>query len=339
MAFKMGRAFESNTKEGVLTLSGNDPSPTSTQKRTGDYALSVAAGSQILIDIGEALPDAILQVCNWQENYMDGLTFGLRNNATNVAWVVFDNLRRPTLHYQGGAATVGPLLGYDYAFATWHTAELELTTIGAVADVRLRLDGDVVIEVEGVDTRASGGAITTVDRVIIINPFTATCYVDDVAVFDHSGTENNSWPDGVGGERTNVTLDGTYEQFDASTGTDHYALIDETTPSAADYIQTGTASEKDSFVMEDVTGMFAGAVDILAFQVIAFAEEPNGPSGRTLDTFIIVDGNDHMDGVDHTLSPAMAFCPGKLWEENPETGNAWSIAELDDIEIGVESGA
>lgn len=335
MAFKAGWAFESGTEEGWQ----GGAAANATNPRNGAYALRPNNGVTVYAPIGENLNDALVQFGNRQENWSDQLRFGLLYNGTWVAYVYFNTLQQPTLFYNGGAASQGPLTEYVYTFEDYHTIEIELTTIGVAGDVRLRIDGDVIIKVEAVDTRAGGGTITQVNQVGIFNPFTAVCDVDDVVVFDHSGTINNSWPDGVGGTKRSITADGTNEEMTPSTGVDHYALLDEVPPSSADYVQAATGGLIDSFVMQDVTGMISGTFDIVAMQVVHFSHEPNGPSARTVDPLIIVDSVEHQDGVDHELTSSLAFYPGKLWEENPETDAPWSAGELDDIEIGITSGA
>jgi hypothetical protein len=342
MTMKAGWAFESGTAEGWIASSGTAPAANATFPRSGTYALRLAEGSTVVSPAIASLSDAIAQICNYQIVRRNGLRFGLLYNGTWVAYVEFNTLGQPTLFYKGGTLSVGPLTEFEYTFGAQHVVELDLT-VAASGSVYLRIDGDVLLSAVSVDTRASAGAITQVNQVGATFPSgsgSATCDIDDVLIFDHAGSLNNAWPDGMTGHRRNVTADGTYEEWDASTGVDHYALIDETVPSGADYIQTGTAAEKDSFAMQDVTGMFAGAVDILAFQVVYFAEEPNGPSARTLDPFLRVGGTDYPDNVDHTLTAPMTFYQGKPWETNPDTASlAWTAAALDAIEIGIESGA
>lgn len=337
--FKAGWSFESGTVEGWAILSGsNGPSVSAVNPKTGGYALAPGAGTYIYAPIGESLSDAIVQFCASHAGNFDQLRFGLLYGGTWVAYVQFNGLRQPTLYYNGGAASQGPLTDFDLAETDYHTIEIEMTTIGAAGDIYLRIDGDVLIQAENVDTRAGGGSITQVNQVGHFNPFASTLAdVDDVVVFDHSGTMNNSWPDGLGAYPREVEADGTHEEWDASSGTDHAALVSDF--SNATYIQTGTASEQDSFAMDDVTGMITGAYDIAAFQVCIVAHEPNGPSARTLDPFLIVDTVEHQDGVDHTLTATADFYPGKLWEENPETDLPWTAGDLDDIEIGITSGA
>lgn len=341
MTFKAGWAFESGTVEGWAILSGSSaPTVSASNPRTGNYALAPGLGTYIYAPIGDDISDPIAQFCNRHVGNLNELRFGLLHGSTWVAWVQFNAQGNPTLHYNGGQLTEGPNLDFVYSETDYHTVEINMTTIGASGDITLRIDGDDIIVVENVDTRASAGAITSVNRVGLFVPFgTNDDDVDDVVVFDHSGVVNNSWPDGVGGNPRKVTQDGTYEQWDASTGSDHYALLDEVPASSSDYIQTGAGGEKDSFQMQDVTGLISGTYDIAAFQVCHLSYEPNGPSAQTIDPFIIVDSVDHQDGVDHTLTSTLAFYQGKPWETNPETSLAWTAADLDDIEIGISSGA
>jgi hypothetical protein len=317
--------------EGWLNIGGGAPSISTTQKRTGAYSLQVAAGSTVVGQMGTSLALAYLGAGNFQSSYMNEFYIGVRKSGVNVARLQFDAMGRPTLHYQGGALSVtNP--DFLYTLEAMHYIEM-MAEIGSSADIICKIDGDIIISLLNADTRASAGAITDVSEIVIFNPFTAACYIDDVWVDD------SDWPDGI--KLLPVDVDGDGDEADVgyvASGSDpKYPYIDDFPPNSADYIQTATASQKISFTTAALPGLGAN-VDYVGVQVIHYSHEPNGVSGKTLDPFLRVGSTNYPDGVDHELTSDVQFYQGKMHETNP-AGGAWDDTAINALQIGLASSA
>lgn len=331
MAHVRSWQFEGSV-EGWLNIGGGAPTISTTQKRTGSYSLSVTAGSTVVGQIGQSLSLAYLGLGNYQSTYINEFYVGVRKSGVTVARLQFDAMGKPTLFYQGGGLSVTNA-DFLYTLDAMHYIEI-MAEIGSSADIICKIDGDIVIQLLNADTRASAGAITDVSEVIIFNPFTAACYIDDVWVDD------SAWPDGI--RLLPVDVDGDGDEADAgyvaSGGDPKYPYVDDFAPiNPADYIQTATASQKISFTTAALPALGAN-VDYVGVQVIHYSHEPNGVSGKTLDPFLRVGSTNYPDGVDHELTSDVQFHQGKMHETNP-AGGAWDDTAINLLQIGLASSA
>lgn len=65
------------------------------------------------------------------------------------------------------------------------------------------------------------------------------------------------------GERITLTDDGNYAQWTPSTGTDHFALIDEVPPNTSDFNSSSTVGNKDSFIVSAASGPAAASLFLI----------------------------------------------------------------------------
>lgn len=118
-----------------------------------------------------------------------------------------------------------------------------------------------------------------------------------------------------------------------STGTDNYALLTEIPPSMAQYVSGIIAGAKDTYTHDPMS--FSSAV-ILGVKVFVYGTVEGVIS--ELIPMLKVEGTEH-EGTGQT--PGASGVPGLIehyWMENPETSDAWSVAEVNDALIGVKLG-
>lgn len=328
--------FEGSLEGWIKAAGGGgsgELSVSTVQKRTGESSLLVGVDCTAVGQMGTALSLAYLGLSNYQINNMNTFFFGVRNSAgVNVARLQFDAVGHPTLHYQGGAAT---LTNTEFLYTLDNEHYLEMfAEIGSSADIICKIDGDIVISLIGADTRASAGAITTVDEIVVYTPFSSTCYIDDVWVDDAN------WPDGIRLLPVDIDGDGAHTAWAASGGGAKYQYVDDFDPiDEDDYVQDATGNQKISFTIAALPALGAN-VEFVGVQVVHYSHEPNGVSGKTLDPFLRVDGGDFQDAVEHELTADVRFYQGKMHEENPDTTAPWADdTEIGGIEIGLKSSA
>lgn len=156
--------------------------------------------------------------------------------------------------------TINPDLG----FSVWEGTTLR----GSSAPNLWAINSYYWLEVKAINNAAGGGAfevrlngetILAVTGLTIANQFTRVaigkstnggsdaCFFDDWIVWDNSGAINNDFL----GERRCVTTMPSGDTLEAdwtpSTGTSGFAMIDESPPSDADYIQANTAGDISEF--------------------------------------------------------------------------------------------
>jgi hypothetical protein len=127
------------------------------------------------------------------------------------------------------------------------------------------------------------------------------------------------------------TADGNYHAWGVLTGTDHYAMVDDSAPDGdTTYNYSGTTGQRDSFVM-GASGLPSTAT-ILAVGVTAVARKLD-VGARLLNLFLRVAGSDYHDAVDQ--NPAFSYSGLQaFWATNP-AGGAWTVAAADAAEAGV----
>jgi hypothetical protein len=97
------------------------------------------------------------------------------------------------------------------------------------------------------------------------------------------------------------TADGTFKQWTPSTGTSHFALVDETACNTTDYNSTNTAGNRDSYSI-DISSIPAGS-QITQIEIIPCASKNlNGGSASLLNVFYRFDGVNSADAGSYSLS-------------------------------------
>lgn len=332
MATIQVRSFESGTTEGWANSQIDV-----VNVHTGEYALGMGPnGSPLLLPS----PQDILYLGFYQNMTDDGVAWTtvahtLRNGGDDSAGIGFDALGRPYLTALGVQLPgFGPALSRD----VFHLIELYLK-VGASGpgggEATLRIDGDIVIEAEEIDTRPGGA--TDVDR--LFTNYNANGFglvIDDLTINDNSGAIQNSFPNGIRWLRVNVDGDGNYTDWTPLGMGDHYEEVDEIPPDDADYNYTTSGGDRDSYTLESTgaAGLPVG-VTIEAIQQIVYVSE-DVASANTVDTFIRFGGSDDDDGIGHTLPLTMERREGAIRHEKPG-GGAWGATDVDALEIGILS--
>lgn len=207
----------------------------------------------------------------------------------------------------------------------WHHWEIRCVVHDTTGIVQVWIDGVQVINATNVDTK-NGGTNNTIDKVEFFRTAAGEHHAADFVI------TNGTTPLGV--TRVHPLLpdaDGNYTAFTPSTGTSHFALVDEQTPNGdTDYNSATTEGDKDSYTFPSLP---TGTWDILAVQTALNARRFD-PGTKFLRPFIRISATDYV-GTSHVLSESYG-AKLDLWETNPATASAWTQAEVDAIEVGAE---
>ena len=192
-------------------------------------------------------------------------------------------------------------------------------------------DGGYSIYVDGVEVYSESGIQTcTTTAGIDEVKFGSTQYYDDIVIDD------SEMPEYTIIAPLTVTSDGYFKQFAPSTGTDLYALIDDATPSIADYISETHAGNIATF---EISALPAETRQIKSVQVNTFAVLDGTVPGVDMIRPVVYSGGDLHRGSYNApwTDPAGYRMPVHQWSTNPSTGQAWSASELANMEIGLQS--
>jgi hypothetical protein len=214
---------------------------------------------------------------------------------------------------------------------SWYYIELKGTIDDATGSYTLRLDGVNELTASGVDTR-NGGTTGQWDRILIGAPVTST-YFDDVYVCDQSGAIRNDFLGPVKVEtlypQTDAVAAGSNAGLTPSTGTDHGALVDETTPNTSDYNSSATVGVKDTYQYPSLT--LTGT--ILGIQTNLYVAKSDA-TARQVCAVVRAGGTDY-DGAN--ISPLTTFAYfSEVRAQNPNTSADWTSSDITSLQAGMK---
>lgn len=205
------------------------------------------------------------------------------------------------------------------------------TTVGTY-DVYL--NGSSVISGTGANT--AGAATTTWNSYRLGHtgqantPASGTWDVEDVYCCDGSGSTNNDF---LGDLRMATQLpstgNGTNASFTPSTGSDHGALVDESTPNTSDYNSSNTAGQRDTYNFPALG--LTGTVKAVKTSLYVAKSDAGA---RTIATVQRISGTNY-DGA--TMAPGTSFMYlSQVDNVSPATSSAWTTTEIDATETGIK---
>jgi hypothetical protein len=195
--------------------------------------------------------------------------------------------------------------------------------------------GSVIVRENGVEKINQGSLNTgtptiTTDGVSIAQGGLSSSKIDNVYMCDGTGSVNNDFL----GEKKVQTIvpdgDTSQEDWALSTGTNSYALIDDFSDEDSTYISSGTTTDKTRVTMGAIS---TGAVNIAGLvqttkhkrdDATAVDMRTNLKSGATTN-----------NGA--TVSMTASYtCSQEVYETDPNTGSAWTAANVNLVESEFE---
>jgi hypothetical protein len=216
--------------------------------------------------------------------------------------------------------------------ATWHYLEARVIISDTVGVVQVRLDGAPTNEINFSGDTKNAGTSTLIDRFSFLNNNTNAPTYDDVYALDSTGTTNNTF---LGDTKIQTLVpvgDGNYSMLTGSDGNSvaNWQLVDELPFSTADYVQSQTPNDKDSYSMSNLA---TGTTQVFAIQsnIVGEKDDAGYAQGRS---FVRVGATDY-------TGPTITFSNSfqnyrSLQEINPATGLAWTPADVNALEAGFE---
>lgn len=207
----------------------------------------------------------------------------------------------------------------------------------------LRLGGTTIMSLVGI---TNSGSTASVDSISWTgntggnsgntqnNVFWDDLYVNDAV--DATATQLVPNNDFLGDLRVACPLptsDGDTTQFTPSTGSNHAALVDESPPNTTDYNGSGTDGQRDLYNVADLSGTVAA---VLSVRVGLYATKSDAGSAalKTLvkENSVVTAGSSQ--GIGST-----SYLPywGPFRAVRPSDGAAWTVSDVNALQIGVEA--
>ncbi|RKZ91737.1 MAG: hypothetical protein DRQ40_09500 [Gammaproteobacteria bacterium] len=215
----------------------------------------------------------------------------------------------------------------------WYYIELKSTIHQTTGSFELRIDGKTELSETGTDTQATSNAYANVFGFSSTNTAVDSHRVDDMYVLDSTGTYNNDFLGPIHIETLFPDEDVT-SQWSPSSGTDHYALVDEN-PCDNDttYLEDNVTGQRELF---DWPALPPSAMTIVAVTSIVDSRVTDASS---VDLKLVnVSGTTTTVGTAQTVASESFSCYEEMYEENPDSSSAWTKASLEAAKFGFEVG-
>jgi hypothetical protein len=213
---------------------------------------------------------------------------------------------------------------------TWQYIEFKTTIDNSSGIAIVKVNGVEVINESSLDTQYSASA--NVNMVQLLNNAGGSTYFDDFYICDTSGTKNNDFLGDINITTLYPNADGTYSQFTPSSGSDHYALVDEAqlTDDDADYTESATAGNKETFTFET----FTGTTTILAVQSCMAVKNTDAGTLNVQPVLISGASPTETDGSNYLLS-STTKCMMTIYEKEPIDDVDWTASKVNAAEFGL----
>lgn len=222
---------------------------------------------------------------------------------------------------------------------TYYYIEYKFTIQPSGATAEVRVNGNVVLSLTGLNTAPSGNSQynvlrhgwLTMSQGLLAAPTESNWDYDDIYLLDDQGAQNNDYigPCGIYALHA-LSGNGTYTNFTPLTGSDHGDMVKEVVADDnASYNADSVMGNKDSYNLEDlpVPG------DIRVLQSIN-VECLDVAGVKAAGNLFRIGGNDYT-GPPH--SPDVNYSNEKtIYEVSPDTGVAWTPTEVNSMEGGLE---
>lgn len=309
--------------------SGNGSASTAV-KRTGNYSY-LAGNNQDLSKVISPLTEFFFRVPFYVNLATQTRIFDWFNGGTELGSIRRNASTGRLEAYVGGTLTAtGTLVTTNL---TWYMLEVHVKIADASGDIEVKVDGSATLDIDySGDTKP--GAATQVD-LLKLNGGSGSSfltYYDDLGLNDTTGGVDDSWC----GDGRIILLttngNGDVSQLMGSDGnqTDNYLLVDDV-PDDSDttYVEGSVVDERDLYAL---IACGLSGVDIIRVQAVAVAKDTVASGGKI--ALVVKTNTVEYAGSDQELLTSYAIIKGADYKLNPNTSAAWSISELDALQVG-----
>lgn len=197
--------------------------------------------------------------------------------------------------------------------------EVQFYCHDSTGSITVRVNGLEALSATSIDTVNTG-----VNQVNFLIGGGGPNYMDNLYIYDGTGSYNNDWL----GERNVYTLmpsgDGSVEEWALSTGSDSYALVDEIPPNTSDYIESDTVDQE---TILEIGNLPTTNINVIGVQTMALAEK-TGTDITEISAAVV-----GATPVSHVMTQSQPTYVAQISETDPDTGLPWENASVDALEV------
>jgi hypothetical protein len=315
-----------------------------TKARTGSRSLYLSAGSTARRVFGGAKTTAgVALAVNFDnlplvESNNTIMSFRDANNVPQVSLICDTTGIISVWRGNGGTGIDGTKLGDStvpaITAAAWNHVEAKVTIHDSTGAVEVRVNGVTVINLTGIDTKAS--ALTETSQVFFEKEGSGSgqFYIDDLVAWDTAGALNTDFI----GDRKVFTdfpdADTADVEWTRSTGATNFGVIDENPPNDdTDYLTTDVPGEVFGVTFPDL------ATEVVDIAAVILVHRTRKTDAGTANVQLHLQSNgDVADGTDRPMTTAYTFYHD-VFETDPDTAAPFTRAAASAIALQAERSA
>jgi hypothetical protein len=260
--------------------------------------------------------------------------FLVNESTTQHITVFYRILDNKVYVYRGNAG--GTLLATSTLTISpndWHHIECKFVINDSTGVVIVNIDGVEFINFSG-DTR--NGLTGVCDNFSFGGPSAATIgdekSIGEIFIFDDSGSHWNDFQGNLACYPMPPTSDATPNDFTPSSGTDHYAMVDETVhDDDTTYLESSTDDHQEMFAPDSLP---ANVTDLHGV-VLENVAKRTDVNDNTVENVLKVNTTETISTATGLSSDYMFS--RNVYESNPDSAAAWVLADWPDIIFGVKN--
>lgn len=293
-------------------------------KRTGTASADIGFGT-----LGKIFASHPVTIIVGWGHYLTGLNarlLVLSDGSTDHLSITVDSNGTLRVRRGGGSGTI---LGSSDAglipLNAWFYLEVKATINGSTGSVEVRFNGITKITLTNVNTANSANLY--VDRVMW-----QSGKVDDLYVCDTTGPDNYDYLGDIKVETILPNAAGDASDLTPSAGSNYQNVDDSPSPNDdTDYNESANVGDRDLYHLSDLataSGSIKG--------VMITARMRKTDAGAREAAIIHKSGSTETEEGSVALGTSYVNYQSSIHETNPDTGNAWTIAEVNALQAGLK---
>lgn len=214
--------------------------------------------------------------------------------------------------------------------------EFKVVISDTIGTAEVLVDGSSKLALTGQDTKNTANATA---NQIAIGPggitggFPGNQYYDDLYICDGTGSApHNTFLGDIRVDALFPTSDGANSGLTPSTGSSHFALVDEAAPNAdTDYNESVTVGVKDTYGMGDISH-----TPLTIFGTQALLNVKKDDAGAKSVGEVCRSGGTDFNGTSTSLGTSYSYTVREIRVTDPNTAAAWTKANLNAAEFGMK---
>lgn len=213
----------------------------------------------------------------------------------------------------------------------WHYIEFKSTIDNTNGSYEVRLDGTNILSDSSIDTQYSSNAYWDV---VYLRSGGGWDYIyfDDFYLTDSTGSTSTGFLGTIHIETLLPNADAGTNQWTTSSGTDHYAMVDDNPPDDdTSYLEDSTSGNRELFDLPAVSP------SSLTIKGVSSVVDQRVTDATTVDMkFVNKSGTTTTTGSAQTVSSTSQARFDEIYDQDPDTSTAWTKTTFEAAQFGFE---